>query len=216
MTKDRLRIAYLCDLSPLDRNLYSGGNARIFEALQRHAGDVTILPQHWGAAEPLRRAIEGLPEHWTIRLRWRAHFALRHVIGRAAGRALRGGRFDVVFGAYSLPAFSGVPIPGDVVSAFTSDAVQSVYRQSEIGQQFDRPGGIGAALDGWVERRERAALHRADLLLWPSDWLSQAVTARYGTDPARAHVLPLGRQYRAAASPSPARLGPRPYRCTCW
>lgn len=208
MTEERLRIAYLCDLSPLDRNLYSGGNARMFDALQRHAGEVTILPQHWGAAEPLRRGIESLPERWTIRLRWRAHFALRRVIGRAAGQALRDGRFDVVFGAYSLPAFSGVPVPETVVSAFTSDAVQTVYRLSEIGQQFDRAGGFGSALDGWVERRERAALHRADLLLWPSDWLSEAVTARYGTDSHRAHVLPWGANIAPPPPPAPRALTP--------
>lgn len=208
MTEERLRIAHLCDLSPLDRTLYSGGNARIFDALQRHAGDVTILPQHWGAAEPLRRTIERLPERWTIRLRWRAHFALRHAIGKAAGQALQEGGFDVVFGAYSLPAFSGVPVPKGVVGAFTSDAVQTVYRLSEIGQQFDRAGGIGAALDGWVERREHAALHRADLLLWPSDWLSEAVTARYGTDPARAHVVPWGANIAPPPPPAPRRLAP--------
>jgi glycosyltransferase involved in cell wall biosynthesis len=208
MTEDRLRIAYLCDLSPLDRSLYSGGNAQIHDALARHAGAVTILPQHWGAAEPLRRTIEALPAHHAMRLRWRAHYAARHVIGRAAGRALRQGRFDVVFGAYSLAALSGVALPRGVVTAFSSDAVQTVYRLSEIGARFGRSGRLGGLLDGWVERRERAALARADLLLWPSDWLREAVETRYGTDPARAHVLPWGANIAPPPAPAPRVLDP--------
>ena len=83
-----LRIAYLCDISPLDRNLYSGGNARIHDALRRHAGEVTILPVTWGMAEPARRLIHALPEVANLRMRWRTHLALSRLTGAAVRRAL--------------------------------------------------------------------------------------------------------------------------------
>lgn len=180
MGRDRLRIAYLCDMSPLDRNLYSGGNARIFEALQKHAGDVTILPSDWGTAEPLRRLILSTPERVNLRVRWRAHLALRRIIGRRVTRTLRRGQYDVVFGAYSLHSMCGLRVPDGMLSAFTSDATQTVYRCSEVGKAHDRHFPFGHFLDGWVESCEARALRNVDLLLWPSNWLQEAVADRYG------------------------------------
>ena len=189
MGQERLRIAYLCDMSPLDRNLYSGGNARIHDALQTHAGDVTILPNDWGAAEPVRRVIMATPDKVNLRLRWRAHLALRQVIGRRVARALRQGRFDVVFGAYSLHSMCGLRVPDGIVSAFTSDATQTIYRESEVGQAHDRHFPLGHLLDGWVESCEARAIGSIDLLLWPSAWLQRAVSERYGVD---GHVVSWG------------------------
>ena len=40
-----MKIAYLCDISPEHTQPYSGGNARIYRALQDHVGVVDILPQ---------------------------------------------------------------------------------------------------------------------------------------------------------------------------
>ncbi|WP_306043360.1 MULTISPECIES: glycosyltransferase family 4 protein [unclassified Mameliella] len=206
MTPDTLRIAYLCDMSPLDRNLYSGGNARIFDALRSHAGEVTVLPQIWGAADPLRRLIQAMPERVSLRARWRAHYALRRVIARPIEAELRRGRYDVLFGAYALHALAGVRVPSDTVAAFTSDATQTVYRESEIGQAHERIFKLGRFLDDWVERRERAALARADLLLWPSEWLRTAVESRYGIAPDRSRLVPWGANIPAPPLPAPRSL----------
>lgn len=192
MTGKPLRIAYLCDMSPLNRVLYSGGNARIYDALRHHAGEVTILPHSWALAEPIRRLIQALPEPVTLRTRWRAHFALSRLIARGIEAELRRGEYDVVFGAYALHALAGLRVPRGMVCAYTSDATQTVYRLSEVGQAHKRRFALGQALDAWVERQERTALERADLLLWPSAWLLDAVAARYGVDPARSHLVPWG------------------------
>ncbi|SNS38929.1 glycosyltransferase family 4 protein [Antarctobacter heliothermus] len=202
MNRKPLRIAYLCDMSPLDRTLYSGGNARIHDALQRHAGEVTILPQTWALAEPVRRLIRAMPEALNLRARWRAQYALRRVIARGIEAELQRGGYDVLFGAYALHALAGVRTPAGMVTAFTSDATQTVYRLSEVGRAHKRVFVLGPLLDKWVERRERAALAQADLLLWPSVWLKDAVAARYGVDPARNHLVPWGANI--ATPPPPA------------
>ncbi|WP_323767575.1 glycosyltransferase family 4 protein [Antarctobacter sp.] len=206
MSLEPLRIAYLCDMSPLDRTLYSGGNARIFDALRRHAGEVTILPQTWALAEPVRRLIHAMPEAVNLRARWRAHYALRRMITRKVEAELRRGRYDVLFGAYALHALAGVRTPANMVTAFTSDATQTVYRLSEVGQAHKRHFALGHLLDNWVERRERAALAQADLLLWPSLWLKDAVAARYGIDAARSHLVPWGANIAAPPPPAPTAL----------
>lgn len=194
----RLRIAYLCDMSPMDRNLYSGGNARLFDTLSEHA-DLTILPQDWGAAEPVRKAILATPDAINLRTRWRAHYALRKVIARRIEPLLAG--HDVLFCAYALHCLAGLTVPEGMVTAFTSDAVQTVYRESEVGEAH-ATSVTGRVLDRWAERRERRILQRLDLGLWPSQWLKDAVDARYGLRPGVGHVVEWGANI---PPPPPAR-----------
>ncbi|MFW2589677.1 glycosyltransferase family 4 protein [Sagittula sp. SSi028] len=198
----RLRIAYLCDMDPLDTNLYSGGNARMFEALSAHA-DVTALPQDWGMADPVRRAILAMPDRVNLRARWRAHYALRAMTARRVQSFLQG--YDVLFGAYALHSLAGVRVPSDMVMAFTSDAVQTVYRESAVGAAH---GGrsMGRVLDRWTERREAAVLRRLDLALWPSDWLRTAVDERYDLAAGVGHVVEWGANIPPLPDPGPRVL----------
>jgi glycosyltransferase involved in cell wall biosynthesis len=206
MPRDALRIAYLCDMSPLDQNMYSGGNARIFETLSAHAGDVTILPQTWGRAEPLRRLILSAPDPVSLRTRWRAHYALRRIIAQQIHAELSRGQYDVLFGAYALHAMSGIRVPDGMVSAYTSDAVQTVYRLSAVGQAHARRFLMGPLLDNWVERNEAETLRSIDVLLWPSEWLRGGSQERYGLDPSRSHLVPWGANIDCPRRPAPRVL----------
>jgi len=203
-----MRIAYLSDMCPLDTNLYSGGNARIYNALKAHVGDVDILPQDWGQVEPLRRAIFSAPDAMNIRARWRAHYLLRRAIGQNVSAILASGRYDVLFGAYALHSLAGVHVPPGTVTAFTSDAVQTVYRTSEIGEAHPSMFPLGRALDGWAEAREREVLQSLDVAFWPSEWLCTAVADRYDLGPAVGHVVEWGANIAPPPRPEPKHLTP--------
>lgn len=204
MVRGPLKIAYLSDFSALDRNLYSGGNARIHDALQAHAGEVTILPTDWGTAEPIRRAILSMPDALSLRLRWRAQMALSQVVARRIEAALQQDRYDVLFCAYAFQSLLSLRLPYPMTVAYTSDATHSIYRASEIGEAH--PGLIpgGRLLDDWVERAEAEVFRRADLLLWPSQWLMDASVARYKLPECKARLVPWG----ANIAPPPP-LAPR-------
>ncbi|WP_226624038.1 glycosyltransferase family 4 protein [Alloyangia pacifica] len=206
MVRRRLKIAYLSDFSALDRNLYSGGNARIHDALQAHAGEVTILPTDWGAAEPVRRAILSLPDALSLRLRWRAQIALSQLVARRVEAALRQDHYDVLFGAYAFQSLLGLRLPYPMTVAYTSDATHSIYRDSEIGQAH--PGLIpgGRLLDDWVERAEAEVFRRADLLLWPSQWLMDAGALRYGLPEGKARLVPWGANIAPPPPPAPRQI----------
>ena len=191
MPRQRLKIAYLCDISPRNRNLYSGGNARIHDALQRDVGDVTILSSRWGVAEPVRRAVHAMPDAVNLRARWRLHLALARLIARGVRAELARERYDVLFSAYSFQSLAAVVPPYPLVTVFTSDATPTVYRNSEIGS-WHESSRIGRAFDGWTEWHERRVFGAADLLLWPSDWLKSAADARYGLADAKSKLLPWG------------------------
>ncbi|MCC1491374.1 glycosyltransferase family 4 protein [Cognatishimia sp. F0-27] len=204
----RLRIAYLCDHSPLDRNLYSGGNARIHDALCAHAGDVTILDNRWHGVQPVRRLIEALPVGANLRLRWRMHLMLARRIARGVETELARGGYDVLFGAYSLHSMAQVRVPAGCIKVFTSDATQTVYRTSEIGASFKRKLALSALMDTWVERQEKAILHSLDLALWPSQWLLDAVTDRYDLPPKAARLIEWGANIDPVPAPAPRRIAP--------
>ncbi len=188
----RLKIAYLCDASPLDPGSYSGGNARIYQMLQENVGDVDILPLSWGMAEPLRRLMHRLPERYNARLRWRLHLLFAPIIARAVERAVAKGDYDVLFGVYSFHALKNVTVPDHMVMAYTSDATPTVYKNSEIGASFGSFFGPSRWIDPLITRAEAQTFQAADLLLWPSDWLRDGANQTYGLDPETSLTVPWG------------------------
>ncbi|MGI3185052.1 glycosyltransferase family 4 protein [Nioella aestuarii] len=201
----RLKIAYLCDFDPRDATLYSGGNARMLSALETHAGDVTVLPQDWGLAEPLRRAVLAAPEALSIRARWRLHLLLSRLIAQRVQRALSKEQFDVLFGAYSFHSLHRLRLPYPMVTAYSSDATPTTYKNSPIGQSFGSWFSPSRVLDPLIEAAERRTFQALDLALWPSDWLSGAVNDRYGLSPDRSLTVPWG-----ANVPDPGVAPPTP------
>lgn len=206
-----LKIAYLCDISPKHKQPYSGGNARIFSALSERA-DVTLLPRHWGHAEPIRQAIYGLSDGLQLRLRWRAHLALARIIAAPVNRALREGHFDVVFGAYSFQSLSRVTPPPGCLKVYSSDATPTVYKRSEIGDIYRAPLLTRLLLDPITLRAERRVLNSLDLMLCPSQWLKREADALFNLPAGRAHVIPWGANVDdpGLAPPPPAPTADRP------
>jgi len=204
----RLKIAYLCDFDPRDPTLYSGGNARMFEALQTHAGDVTVLPQDWGLAEPLRRATLAAPEAISIRARWRLHLMASRVIAKRVQQALAADRFDVLFGAYSFQSLHRLRPPYPLVTAYSSDATPTTYKQSRIGQSFGSWFTPSRLVDPLIERAEARVFRGLDLALWPSDWLTRAVNARYRLPPARSITVSWGANVPDPGPTAPMALDP--------
>ncbi len=192
MTGRPLKIAYLCDFSPKDRNLYSGGNARIYDALCKHAGEVHILSNRWGAAEPLRRLVHMMPEAINLRARWRLHLALGRIIAREVTRELARDRYDVLFGAYSFQSLFRLQPPYPMVTAFTADATPTTYKRSEIGQSYGSLVSASRLLDPLVLKAERSIFRSQDLLLWPAAWQKESADALYGLTDAQSQVVPWG------------------------
>lgn len=204
--KRNRRIAYLCDLSPELDWSYSGGNQRIYNALQENVGDVVVLPQSWGLAEPLRRLLHRLPEAVNLRLRWRLHLMLGWLVAGPVNKALRQGDFDLVFCAYSLHSMAGLKLPDHTRLVFTADATPSVYKSSEVGQSFGSYLSLSRLFDGFVRRREGRLLAACDLLLWPSDWQDQGAAKMFPGLESKSNVVPWGANITAPEKPAVKQL----------
>ncbi|MDX1780793.1 MAG: glycosyltransferase family 4 protein [Thalassovita sp.] len=187
-----LKIAYLCDADPRDRNLYSGGNARIFDALRSRFSDVHVMPIGWGWAEPVRRLVLAMPEPLILRAKWRLHLLLSRIIARVVAKELKRQRFDVLFCAYSFHALYHLKPPYPITTVFTSDATPTVYKNSEVGQSFDSYLSLSRRFDPLIQRAEAEVFRKTDLLLWPSEWLKEEAEQAFALDPGHGQVVPWG------------------------
>lgn len=205
MSRPNLKIAYLCDISPVHKNPYSGGNARIYETLQKHAGDVTILSNSWHLAQPVSALIAQMSQAVSLRLRWRAHIALSRIIAHGVRAELARGQYDVLFGAYSFQSMHRVTTPYPMLKVFTCDSTPTTYKNSEVGAAFGSYMAASRWLDPYFLAAENRVYRNMDLLLWPSDWLKHAADAQYGLDPAKSIAVPWG-----ANVADPGRVDPMP------
>lgn len=184
---------------------YSGGNARIHAALEKHVGDVTVLDPGWGRLDWLRRAIDAMPEAITLRLRWRVHLILARMIARSVQKQLVQGRYGVVFGAYSFHSMAGLRVPPGMLTAYTSDATPTTYKRSEIGESFGSYFALSRLFDPMVLRAERKTFKGIDLLLWPTEWLKSGADGLYDLSDAQSIVLPWGAN---VPDPTPSDVPP--------
>ncbi len=186
-----LKIAYLCDLSPLEGWTYSGGNARIYNALHQQGAEIDIITPSWFAAEPLRRMIHRMPDSINLRARWRAHLLLSRIIGRGVSNLLKATQYDVLFCPYSFQSLAHVKSPKDTLQVFTADATPTVYRQSKIGQAF-KSNAVSRRFDPMITRAETTIFQSSDLNLWPSVWQKERADSAYGLEAEKSLVVPWG------------------------
>ena len=102
-----------------------------------------------------------------------------------AARRIREAAPDLVF-APAGSAFAG-KVPAEVPLVYASDATFRLVDRYHPHYR-DTPEGARRLM----ERLERDAIGRADLLLYPSAWAARSAVEDYGADPDRVHVVPWG------------------------
>jgi glycosyltransferase involved in cell wall biosynthesis len=192
MAGRKLKIAYLCDRSPEEGWSYSGGNTRIYDSLSKHVDEVVVLENRWGRADWVRRALNAGPEAINLRAGWRLRLLLSKIIARSVQEQLSGQDFDVLFCPYSLHALGNLLPQPNLLTVFTSDATQTVYRQSEIGAFYGSYWSVSRILDPLIFEAERKILTSTDVILWPSDWLKERADAMYGLGETQSLHVPWG------------------------
>ncbi len=188
----RLKIAYLCDYSPELTWSHSGGNTRLYSALQKHVGDVTILNNSWGKADFIRKLIDKLPFNIKFRLRFRIHLLLSPIISRNITRELSRYNYDVLFCPYAYFYLANLPALQHTIIVFSSDSTYWAYKYSKVGSAFGSFFSISRIFDRAIFRAERKVYRATDLCLWPSFWIKQAADALYDLSPSQSHLVHWG------------------------
>lgn len=191
-SQKRLKIAYLCETDPKHTWAHSGGNTRIFNALQKHVGDVSVLPSSWGILEFLRRFIHSLPLNIQLRLRFRTHLFLSRFISKHIEKIIANEKYDVVFCAYSFFCLSYLKLPENCISVFSSDATYTAYKNSQVGAAFGSYFSLSRRLDPLILKAEKRVYSQIDLCLWPSQWIKDAADRLYSLDDSHSKVVNWG------------------------
>lgn len=127
-------------------------------------------------------------------------------LAEAAARRVAETDPDIVVLLASSSAIEG--IPGDRPLVYVSDATHRL-----IEDYYPRYTNLTRAARRNADRLERAAIERADLLLYASAWAAASAVADYGADPAKVHVLPFGANLACAPAYEDVDRGGEPDRC---
>lgn len=201
---DPIRIGFVTRSEAANVTSWSGTTAHMQQALQEAGARIQPLDQmrlaamrldKWG--NQMRRRL-GLPQTRPLRS-WRAsrHFA-RQIQAQLAAKPS-----DVLFspaGSVLLAALE-TPLP----LAYSSDATFRLLSRYYPGHER-----LAARSLREMDEMEQAVISRADLLIYPTEWVARSAIEDYGADPARIHVVPYGANL--PAPPRDAALAARPSR----
>lgn len=189
----RLKIAFLCETDPYTKPWgHSGGHVRLLNTLNEHVGDVTYLGESWGSVDFVRRLIQKLPTPIKLRLQFRVHWALSFFIAKQIRKQLKKEQYDVLFCCYGFYCLSQLKLPYSLLTVFTSDATFTVYKYSEVGEQFNSFFSLSRFLDPLLKKSEKKVYEATDLLLWPSNWMRDSVNDLFNVSPNKSHMVPWG------------------------
>ena len=155
-------------------------------ALEKHLGPIEHLGPLSAPLMPLVKTYGKLVQFAT----GKRYLALQSSIvarqlSRDAARKIRAASPDVIV----APAGSILigNIPSNVLIVYSSDATARLidgyhpnYRNIAAGSRSD------------AEMLEQAAIKRADLLLYPTEWVARSAIGDYGADPGKTHVVEYG------------------------
>lgn len=183
-----MRVAYVTLSDPRDPEAFNGSGYWVARSLQLHGLELDyLIPagryNRYGVAVKSRlykRVLHQWYTHDRDTRRVRGY-------GREIADRLRVRPADVVLSPYS---------PGSQPVAYLECAQPIVIWSDAVLAEVIHAGGTEARLCRESQRHgmrnEAAALSRASLLLYLSDWAARTAVEHYGVSPDKVHVLPTG------------------------
>jgi len=196
-----MRFALVSEQINPDR-MWSGTVHYMLRALEDAGFDIIYVPPVWPritqALNLLNKTSQamGLGSIMLNRTRFvaqRKARALSEQVSKSGG--------DVIFAPVSATFLPFLETDQPIV--YVSDA--TVPRMLDYYSSFTN---VSAAMRNRAMRQENAALRRADLLLFPTEWAASSAIEDYGVDPAKVMVAPFGPNIEDAPSRE-AALAPR-------
>jgi glycosyltransferase involved in cell wall biosynthesis len=184
---ERLNIALVTALDPLDRRSWSGTYYFITRALQKHCGDVTCI----GPMDASRETLGGRLLHSGARLLCNKSFAFRYTstvskrYAQIAFERLRSRPFDVVVavaGATEL-AFLQTPLPKVLIEDANFALLHNYH---------PRFSSLLKSSAHQLAMLQAKGIANADLVLYSSMWAAQSAMDHYLADKQKIRVIPFG------------------------
>jgi len=182
----RLKIAYITASDPHDKRSWSGSIFCIAQSLQKHCGDVYYLG-------PLNPLTELIPKtmHRFFKIILKKNYSpihskiLSQVYARMIQKKLSDESFDLIFAPFASAeiAYLNTDIPIVYLSDATLRLLSSFPDYFPNWMELSKKEG---------EYLESAAITKADLILYTSQWAADSALKDYGADKSIVHVIPMG------------------------
>lgn len=183
--KKRLKIAFITSYDPEDKNSWSGTIYQIIQALQS-CGDLYYIG-------PVKTRVRFIPRLFN----YLAHlmgknYAYVHnnriskAYARKIERELSEGSFDLIFAPSASAEIAHLET--DLPIVYLSDTTFSLINEY-YNDYFSNLLNISKKEADFIER---SAIRKADLLVYPSEWVANSAVNEYGADESNVFVVPFG------------------------
>lgn len=185
---NRLKIAFLTSLDPLDRTSWSGTFFSMAKAIEKHCGDVVYLgpvsinlPQY--QAQLLK--LISLGSHKVSRKIYNRDFSLLSSwqYAKSFEKKLMAQKVDLIFAPSGMTQIAFLKTNAPIV--YLSDATIKLLERYY-------PAFLNFANNFEGNFLEQAAINKADLLIYSSKWAAHSAIHHYGADPNKIDVIPFG------------------------
>ena len=175
---DRLRIAFLTALNPLDKRSWSCSLYYMYQALQKHCGDVTCLgPLRDPEPSVLSRVVaKSSLVLFKRRFLHEKSLATARQWGREVTQKLAGQTFDVVISTSSEPAL--IYLQTDTPILLVSDTVFT-----RLLDYYPYYSHLSKRSLRQIRFIEQALYRRVQALLMSSAWAARCAIQDYGVNP---------------------------------
>lgn len=182
----RYRIAYLTSTNPLDKHNWSGTHYFMAKALQKHCGEVVLLGPVKVYISYLLQAINKITRLLLGKQYNSAHNQfLAYWYGKIFTRKLQKENFDFIFAPVASTEISRLTTPIPIL--YASDATYHVLKN-----YYPNFKAIFNYSSKEIDIAERAALHKASLILYPSGWAAESCLSHYSIPGHKIEVVPYG------------------------
>lgn len=198
MTADGLRVGLLTHNAATDPKSWSGTYLSAFTALSGLVDEVMLLPWRPAPLPVFRRLTRrrGKPGH-----DWQAAGAHARAVSAALDEsATTGSPPDVIFAMAAATQLARLRT--DIPVVYSSD---TTFRLNV--ENYPTFSGLDETARRMGDRIERAAIARAQHLVYPSDYAARSAVDDYAADPARVSLVPYGANFTPTTPVAPRPTG---------
>lgn len=184
--RPRLHTAMLTRLDGSNALTWSGTTLSMARSIRRHVGELDFIGPIGTVLVPARRALDRMAR-LTIgrRILPSQSWAVACRFARQAERRLAGTDANLIFAPAGSSLVAGLRTRLPIV--YSSDATASL-----MFDYYPRFRRLTARARREADQLERAAIKRADLILYPTEWAARSAIEEYGANPGKVHVVAYG------------------------
>lgn len=187
-TEKKIKIAFLGNVSPEDRKVWSGTIFRMYDALLKQGFEIEWIKTgaYSAAEEKIFEATEKIHKKIFNRGFNKNHFFAKALAAsRRLSKLLKKSSADVVFAPTTVPELAFLRTDKPIL--YLNDAT---FHQ--LLNYYGGMSGFGALSKKTTVILERLALRRADALVFSSDWAANHARDFYGIPAAKIHTVKFG------------------------